>query len=357
MAKIKLKPEDFRVKEILKPGFLEGRGYRVYSLWKRGLETEEAIRRVARISGVARRFVSHGGLKDKNAVTVQFISVPEKFKLEEIADENLKVFFTGFSGREISPFLVEGNFFEIYVRESFRYPERISILKEFGIPGYYGEQRFTPVRGNNFFVYHFVRNNFKNALFYLFTPAGWENSRNRKGKKLFVAGNFGKAACFFSGWRKKVALFLEKSNDFRKALSIVPESEIKFQFNVFQSYLFNRYLGELIGKEAGEKLIFKYKLGEMVFPMKKVVLPEEVPIFYPGDGRFYLRFLKEMGLSLEELLKFSKFFHRFNRETVVFVKNFEIKETVDGVILRFFLPSGHYATNVVRFLFDAVRKK
>ncbi len=357
LARIKVKPEDFKVREVLKPGFLKGRGYRVYSLWKRGLETEEAIKKVARISGVSHRFIGYGGLKDKNAVTVQFISVPEKFRLKEMADRNLKVVFAGFSSRKISPSAVNGNFFEIYVREPLRYPERVDILKEFGVPGYYGEQRFTPVRGNSFFVDYFVRNDFKKALFYLFTPAGWESSRGRKGKKLFVAGRFGEAARFFSGWRKKVALFLEKSNDFRKALSFVPESEIKFQFNVFQSYLFNRYLGELINEKADEKLVFRYKLGEMIFPLERIHLPEKVPVFYPEVGGLYVPFLKEMGLSLDQFSNFSMFFHRFDRETVVPVKDFEIGEMADGVMLKFFLPSGHYATNVVRFLFDAVKRR
>ncbi|OMH41019.1 tRNA pseudouridine(13) synthase TruD [Desulfurobacterium indicum] len=357
MARIKVKPEDFKVKEVLKPGFLEGRGYRVYSLWKKGLETEEAIKKIAKISGLSHRFIGYGGLKDKNAITVQFISVPERFRLKEVADRNLKVIFAGFSRKKVSPSAVNGNFFEVHVREFFRYPERVDILEEFGIPGYYGEQRFTSVRRNSFFVYYLIRNDFKNALFYLFTPAGWESLRGRKGKKLFVAGRFGESAWFFSGWRKKVALFLEKSNNFREALSLVPESEIKFQFNVFQSYLFNRYLSELVSKKTDEKLVFKYKLGELVFPLERIYLPEKVPVFSLEIKELYVSFLNEMGLSLDQFSNFSKFFHRFNRETIVSIKDFEIKETAGGVILKFFLPSGHYATNVLRFLFDAVKKR
>ncbi len=357
LAKIKTRPEDFKVREILKKGFLKGKGYRIYSLWKRRLETEEVVKRIAKVSNVPVKLIGYGGLKDKNAVTVQFISVPERFKLKEVKEKNLKVKFEGFSGKGITPAAVEGNSFEIVVREPLRYPERIDVLETLGIPGYYGEQRFTPVRGGQFFVSYLASDDFEGALLYLFTPAGWESSRSRKAKRAFVAKRFKEAAQLFSGWRREVALFLDRCNDFKKALSFVPRKEIEFQFNVFQSYLFNKYLRFLINEKTGEKVVFKYKVGEMVFPLENIELPEKIPVFHPEDWTLYVPFLEDIGLELERLKEFSDFFHRFERETVVPVKGFKLQQISEGVVLRFTLPSGHYATNVVRFLFDAVRKK
>jgi len=54
------------------------------------------------------------------------------------------------------------------------------------------------------------------------------------------------------------------------------------------------------------------------------------------------------------LKKFSRLFHRFKRKTVVPIRNFKVQEVKEGTLFKFFLPSGSYATNVIRFLYDAV---
>ncbi|WP_457567161.1 tRNA pseudouridine(13) synthase TruD [Desulfurobacterium sp.] len=358
MAKIKKLPEDFKVFEEVSPDFLTGGNYRIYRMWKRGMGTEDAVRRVAAVSGVPLKFVSYGGLKDKNAVTVQFVSVPRRYRLKEIKERNLKVSFRGFSTRPVSPAVVVGNRFEILVRERSCREDRISVLKKWGVPGYYGEQRFVSLRGGEFFVSHLVSGDFKSAVFYLFTPVGWESSRARRAKKLFVSGDFDGASTLFSGWRRKVCRLIASTGDFRKAFSAIPEKEIEFQFNVFQSYLFNRYLEKLIRESTSSYAVFKYRAGTMVFPLESVALPDEIPIFCPGDeSEIYLPVLEELGIDMESLERFSRFFHRFSRKSVVSVREFSVRRVDEGFIVRLFLPSGHYATNVIRFLFDAVREK
>jgi len=357
LAKIKQKPEDFEVREVLKEPVKKNGSFLIYELWKKGLETEEAIRRVANLSHVPVRVISRGGLKDKNAVTVQFVTVPERFKLREISLPNLKLKLVGRRSRPLTPSEVKGNLFRIRVRGAPLPPkERVEVLKLLGVPNYYGEQRFTPVRDNTFFVEYLVKRDLEGALLYLFKPAGWEGSRSRKGKKAFLRRDYETAERFLTGWRRRVAGFLKKSPDsLKEAFNLIPPSEIEFQCNVFQSYLFNEWLKEEICSRTDKLLKFKYKLGEMFFPLEEVKIPQTLPIFHPEESTpFYERKLKEMGIGREKLKDYSEFFHRFSRPTLVPVKDIKLLKTSEGVELSFFLPSGSYATNVLRFLFDAV---
>lgn len=69
-------PEHFVVDEIpLYPPDGEGAHWFV-QIRKRGITTQEAIRRIARAAGVAPRTIGAAGQKDKHAVTSQWLSVP-----------------------------------------------------------------------------------------------------------------------------------------------------------------------------------------------------------------------------------------------------------------------------------------
>ena len=358
MAKIKTVPEDFVVEEVLNVPLRREGTYRVYKLVKKGLETNEALKKVARSSNVPSSFVSYCGLKDKNAVTTQYIAVPSDRRLEAPSDERIKLKEVGFLNRKLSASLIKENRFTIKVRNA-ELPDnrRVNVLKRFGIPNYYGEQRFTPVRKGVFFAELLAKGLKEEALLYLFTPAGWEGSRDRKGKKAFLSGSYGEAAKYFKGWRKKVAKALAEGESFEEAFSLIPEKEIEFQFNVFQSFLFNEWLVKEVVRRAENCLKFKYKVGFMVFPMEDVgeLKGSGVGIFHPErEWNIYEDILRERGLKGEDFLHLSRFFHFFKRKAFVKVRNLKLKTFNGGVELSFSLPSGSYATNVVRFLYDAV---
>ena len=64
-ATLKATPEDFRVTEVLDIA-LSGSGEHLWLLLeKRGLNTEEVARQLARAAGISLRNVSYAGLKDR----------------------------------------------------------------------------------------------------------------------------------------------------------------------------------------------------------------------------------------------------------------------------------------------------
>jgi len=143
-------PEDFQVDEDL--GFVpsgEGEHVLVY-VRKRGMNTADVARLLARHAGVPPREVSYAGLKDRHAVTSQWFSVSLPGKTEpdwsQINDANLTVIATARHRRKLRRGALTGNRFTLVVRELrgdlTSLPERLRRVAAEGVPNYFGEQRF-----------------------------------------------------------------------------------------------------------------------------------------------------------------------------------------------------------------------
>src|SRR5215475_12676268 len=109
-------PETFVVEEI--PAYEPcGEGEHTF-LWieKRGLTTPDAIRRLATLLGVDARDVGYAGLKDRHALTRQWVSVPRLDEAAEarasaIADPDLRVLRAARHGNKLRVGHLRGNKF------------------------------------------------------------------------------------------------------------------------------------------------------------------------------------------------------------------------------------------------------
>jgi tRNA pseudouridine13 synthase len=147
-------PETFVVEEI--PAYLpSGEGEHTY-LWieKRGLTTMDAVRKLARLLGVEARDVGTAGLKDRNAVTRQWVSVPrvEPERAAAISEPDLVVLEAKRHGNKLRTGHLRGNRFELVVTmapdEEAGVRARFASLAATGLPNRFGEQRFG-ARGDN----------------------------------------------------------------------------------------------------------------------------------------------------------------------------------------------------------------
>lgn len=151
-----MSPEDFLVDETL--GFTpDGSGEHLFVLIrKRNLNTDQVARQFARHAGVRNRDVGYCGLKDRVAVTTQWLSIwlPGKADPDwsSIEDDNLQIVQTVRHGRKLQRGALKANRFQIVLRDVTA--DRHSIdsileqIKEQGIPNYFGEQRFGRDGGN-----------------------------------------------------------------------------------------------------------------------------------------------------------------------------------------------------------------
>jgi tRNA pseudouridine13 synthase len=146
----KATPEDFVVEEVpaYEPdGAPDGEHLFVW-LEKRGHSTQEVAKALARHCGVADREVSWAGLKDRQAVTRQYLSLPAR-KAEALVDgfamEGVKVLRHARHRNKLKTGHLAGNRFELEVRgvrDAGALEASLALLRSGGVPNFYGEQRF-----------------------------------------------------------------------------------------------------------------------------------------------------------------------------------------------------------------------
>ena len=147
-ADFKCSPEDFRVDEEL--GFdLTGSGEHVcLQVIKKGENTQFIAKQIAKIAGTQLRNVSYPGLKDRNAVTSQWFSVPVPMKKEvdfsQLNSDTVKVVQQLRHNRKLRTGCHTANRFTITLRNCSHIEDiltRINAVRQ-GVPNYFGAQRF-----------------------------------------------------------------------------------------------------------------------------------------------------------------------------------------------------------------------
>jgi len=149
-------PEDFVVEEI--PAYLpSGDGPHTFlSIEKRGLDTDEAVTRIAAALGVAARDVGVAGQKDRQALTRQWISVPnvDPARALGLTLDGIRVLGAERHGNKLRTGHLRGNRFTLTLRGVVDdAPARAraildGLVAAGGLPNYFGPQRFG-ARGDN----------------------------------------------------------------------------------------------------------------------------------------------------------------------------------------------------------------
>ena len=147
-------PEDFVVEE--RPIYLpSGSGEHLYlHLEKRGHTTAHVAREISNQLGVKARDLGIAGLKDRHAVTRQWISLPAKFepRLGEFSLEGVQILEVSRHTNKLSLGHLNGNRFTVRVRGAAgtaqQAAETLETLTQLGLPNYFGPQRFG-LRGLN----------------------------------------------------------------------------------------------------------------------------------------------------------------------------------------------------------------
>ncbi len=154
-AVIRSCPEDFQVIEQL--GFEpEGHGEHVFLyIRKRGENTDWVARQLANFAQISPREVSYAGKKDRHAVTEQWFCA--KFPIKRnlnwklFGGDSIEVLQTVRHQRKLRLGTLKGNQFRLRLRQVSNMDElkaRVSLIKESGVPNYFGEQRFGHAFGN-----------------------------------------------------------------------------------------------------------------------------------------------------------------------------------------------------------------
>ncbi|MBU0721718.1 tRNA pseudouridine(13) synthase TruD [bacterium] len=145
----KQSPRDFVVEEI--PLYeLSGEGeHLVLFVRKKNLSTLELIGILAKYLGIQNKEIGYAGLKDKHAMTKQYISLHKKHEeaLEKFEHENIKIVSKNYHNNKIRIGHLKGNRFYIKVKKvnptsAQKIDEALKNISDLGMPNFFGYQRF-----------------------------------------------------------------------------------------------------------------------------------------------------------------------------------------------------------------------
>lgn len=371
---LKLWPQDFIVEEITEDGTIQNIGIgntfknaegisekdkTIYAtMVKCDLSTLEAVDEIASILEIDNKQVGFSGIKDKDAITSQLISL-RRVKANDIENFQSPYIFlkNAYFGKGVAEIgKLKGNEFTVLVRTDKNFREQefsagIDTIKKDGFFNFFYLQRFgTPRLINFYWGFSILKGEYEKAVLnFLISPGKRElpyfcQLRKEFGKNF---GNWEKIEELIEFFplifqnEKKVVSYLKKNpKDFLGALNQIPE-QVQLWLFALASLLFNKKLSSYIKK------------GESV--------PETIPLILSDDKNDwdgYQDILYKNGVELSHIESLKRFpFIQLKKrliKTKERIKILDYKIIKEGVILDFILPKACYATTFLAHLFNLV---
>jgi tRNA pseudouridine13 synthase len=142
-------PRDFVVEEIPLYEFSGEGEHLILQVRKKNLTTNEMVGQFARYLGIKNKEIGYAGLKDKNAMTVQYISLHKKYEeaLKNFNFEGIKILSKTYHNNKIRIGHLKGNRFYIKLKKvnptnAAKIDEALKNIDTFGMPNFFGYQRF-----------------------------------------------------------------------------------------------------------------------------------------------------------------------------------------------------------------------
>ena len=379
---IKERPDDFVVEELpLYPPCGEGE-HTFFEIRKVGLPTFEAVRLIARALGVSPTRIGYAGLKDARAVTRQILSVqrvpPEAVMALELADGHgdIQVLWAERHRTKLKIGHLAGNRFTIRI-SGVDEPALplcqviLEVLTRRGVPNYYGSQRFGQ-RGDSALLGRAVVQKDERGFVraFLGRPLASEQRLVQEARVRFDHDDWEGALRLLPEYRtnERSALqaLIRTQGDYGRAYSAVPKRLKSFLLSAYQSELFNKVLdarldtldrvsvGDLATKHPGRS-VFRVEDEAAEQPRaKSFEISPSGPIFgykmteaSGQQGDLESAVLAAEDLTLEDFRVGGGLSAKGARRAL----RFQVQEPElwydDGVMLRFALPKGCYATNLL----------
>lgn len=382
--KLKCAPEDFQVEErvLLRPGSGQ---FGLYLLTKTSLGTPEAIDAILQKWNLARWQVAYAGLKDKHALTRQYVTVKGGPR-QGLRQTNIELAYLGQVKEPIHAKDIAANTFTVVLRDM--RPEEVAAagaameqIGQFGLPNYFDDQRFGSLgKSGEFIARPWCLGNYERALWLALAEPNVHDSREEYDQKALLRELWGKwpecKAALARSHRRSVITFLADKPDrpdFKRALALIRQDLRSIYLAAFQSDLWNGMLAALIRKVCPAESLATQKIGKRELPfytalneeMKALLRATLLPL---PSARQHLEAgpIKELmdevlaaeGMELRQVrVKFPRdaFFSKGERPAIFFPMNVSHDVAPDDfyrgkqkMVLRFELPRGAYATILVK---------
>ncbi|QKF73675.1 tRNA pseudouridine 13 synthase [Aliarcobacter faecis] len=328
--------DDFVVNEVPLYEFSGEGEHLILKLRKKDLATWDAIEILANYLKCSTREFGYAGLKDKNAMTVQHISVHRKYEeiLKEFSHENIKILETTYHNNKIKIGHLKGNNFFIRLKrvglvEKRKIEEAFSKIATFGMPNYFGFQRFG-IDGENYKKGKAI-------------VEGTLKERNRNLKQMFINAY---QSYLFNSW-------LSKRIEISKLIEAFEPKEIYTKLNLPL---------EEVKRAKKQPHPFKILTGDLFshYPFGKIFIIDDLEA---ESQKFFDKDRVPTGLlSGKRVKKSENFAQEIEKEfevdmnedgarrfAFIFPENLEsnYKEDKNHMELSFYLPKGSYATELI----------
>lgn len=387
--KLKCIPEDFQVEELTSVAPDQG-SFALYRLVKESMGTPEAIAAVISRFNVHRRQVSYGGLKDKHARTLQYLTI-HRGPRRSISQTSLSLEYLGQTNRAYTSADINGNRFTVVLRDmkpdATEFAQRaVHDIAQCGLPNYFDDQRFGSLGESGEWIgKSWCLGDYERALWLALADPVEHDSSAEKREKQILRDLWGQwpdcKRALSRSHRRSVITFLSdkvesgRDPDYRGAFARISVDLRGLYLSAFQSALWNRLLTRCTTATIPEGALLPFRLlsGPGVFPAGisddqatalgelKLPLPSARIDLPEGEtGRWLSEILEEEKLELRRIrVKYPRdsFFSRGER--AAFVSPGAIKHDVapdelypgrQRMTLEFELPRGCYATILVKRL-------
>lgn len=256
--KLKAEPGDFRVRELLEFEPDRHGPFYIHKLTKQKCDTLQALAIVAREAQVDRGLIAFAGLKDRQGVTEQYISI--EGQRVEFRKQGVQVRFVGRSAEPITSKHSQGNAFSLKLRDLHRKDaeelvRRVARLDRDGYVNYFDDQRFGALtHGQGFVMKDVLRGRFDQALRGLIArPSPRARGGDVELKKLLAKhwGDWETCGRIARGpvWERLFHHLVHHPGGFRDALELLPTRQKLIHAFAYQSYLWNRAVDLMLRDE------------------------------------------------------------------------------------------------------------
>ncbi len=143
-------PRDFVVSEIPLYEFTGEGEHLILHIRKKDMTTWEMIGAIARYLNIKVKDIGYAGLKDKHAMTMQYISILAKGneeRLKNFTHDKIKILSIQRHNNKIRVGHLKGNHFKIRLKKVLgiqkdKLDSTLKWIKKYGVPNYFGNQRF-----------------------------------------------------------------------------------------------------------------------------------------------------------------------------------------------------------------------
>ncbi len=323
-AQLKATAEDFQVIEQL--GFeFSGQGdFLMVHIRKRGENTSYVANELAKACGVPSKQVSWAGLKDRHAVTEQWLCVQNPKQDLDIAvfeDEHpaVNILAAQRHNQKLRPGDLIGNQFVVrltQVSDVANVCQCLEQIKLFGVPNYYGAQRFGR-DGNNL------------------------NEARRWGRDNVRTRNQNKRSLYLSTARSWIFNQVVSARIEQQCLHSLLEGDIVIDQSGNQLFVDDTNLNQLNAQLAqGEIQLTAPLAGDNALPTQAAALQLE-QIFLDQEP------------DLMKLIRGNRMRHD-RRPVMLKAHDLTWQVEQDSITLRFSLPAGCFATSITRELIEEI---